>query len=75
MSSQNYHRGPWQDTQRAAIDDALAEVNVSPGDFIECEYSDGCRMEPIDPGGRAIDVEVVWSEVRQQFKAILRRQS
>jgi hypothetical protein len=67
------HRGPWEDSARAAMNAALAEVGVMPGEFLEVQYGEGVKFEPVDPEGRSISCEVEWSESRQQYKAILRR--
>lgn len=67
------HTGSWQDSPNAAINTAMAEVNLYAGEYIECVFSDGVRYEPLDSEKLAVDVEVVYSTTREQYKAILRQ--
>lgn len=71
--ARNTYVGPWQDSSDAAITAALSDVNVSRGEYVECMYSDGFKLEPINADKPAIDIEVIWSEPRMQYKAKLRK--
>ena len=66
------HRGPWADSVDAAVSAALAEVNVDVGEWTLLAYSDGyAAISPSDEW--RIDIEVKYSEVRDQYQSILRR--
>ena len=66
------YRGPWVDNSNEALDAALADVRVARGEYVVCEYSnDGYRLEPVDPDRLAIGAEVVYSEARQQYRAVI----
>lgn len=71
--AKNFHRGPWADGANAAIDNALAEVQVTREEFVVCEYSEGFKLAPIDESKSEINVDVIYSEARQQYRAELRR--
>jgi hypothetical protein len=73
--SANYHRGPWADSGDAAIDAALNEVRVTRGEYVECQFSEGLRLEPVGADRPAIDVDVIFSEARDQYRADLRRRT
>lgn len=65
------HVGSWADNPRAAIDEAMWEVRLDSAEFVECQFSEGSQMEPVDPEWPwRIDVDVVWCEARQQYRAI-----
>jgi hypothetical protein len=73
--STNIHRGEWTDTSATALSQALGEVGLTLGEFVQLDYADGPgRLEPIDPNMFSINVEIIYSEPRQQYKAILRRE-
>jgi hypothetical protein len=67
------YRGEWADTAVAAIDVALFAVQVARGEYVECQYGEGLRLEPVGADRPAIDVEVVYSTVREQYRAVLRQ--
>jgi hypothetical protein len=70
----NYHRGPWSDDYASALIRALDEVNVSLGEYIQCDYSTGdCVLKPVDPSRDDIDVEFTYSEAEDSVRAVLRR--
>lgn len=69
----NFHRGPWADTAQAAIIASLAEVQVDPAEYIECQYGEGSKFVGVDPTRPTISVDVVYSESRQQYRAELRK--
>lgn len=68
------HRGPWQDDPDPAVRVALDEVRVDEGDWLKVEKANGYVMVPLDPSVPwRIDVEVVYSEHRDQYRAVLRK--
>lgn len=74
MAASNSYTGPWEDTPKAAVNRAVADTKLPVEDYIECELSNGFQYRPIDPQGEwAVDVELVYSEARDQYRAKLRR--
>jgi hypothetical protein len=72
--SRTVHQGPYADSADAAITAALDEVKVTRGEYVECWYSQGLRLEPVDETQEtAIAVELFYSEGREQYKATLRK--
>ena len=69
------HRGPWVDNAASAMDAALAEVNVSRAEYVTVEFSGGYTLEPVGADRPAIGVEVIYSETRDQYRAVIWRQA
>jgi hypothetical protein len=68
------YTGPWADDAQSAITNALAEVGIMRGEYIECLYSSGdMRLATIEPDGAEIWVEIVYSEIREQYRVKLVR--
>lgn len=67
------YTGPWADEPQAAITAALTAVNVDRAEYVELQFHDSLRFEPIDPDRSSIEVEVLWSETRQQYRTRLIR--
>jgi len=69
------HTGPWADSFKAAYRAALSEVNLDLAEFISLEYGDdSITLVPCDESGKwEVDVEITWSESRQQYRAKLRQ--
>lgn len=71
----NTWRGPWVDHSSSAMDAALAEVNVDRSEYIVLEYgSGGFKLEPVGGDRPAIGVEIIYSEVRDQYRAVIWKQ-
>lgn len=76
MRSREEYRGPWADDPRAAITAALDEVGVDPNDgFVQVEYADAVALVPTHGQARRIEIDVTFSDHRQQYKAVLRREA
>lgn len=62
--------GPWADTHEAAIREAASDVKVD--DWMRLDFSEGARF--VDPEDRwQVDVDVAYSESRDQYRATLTR--
>ncbi len=68
------HRGPWADSPAAAVEAAMWEVGIAPGEWVECRYGEGSLHVSVDPEHPwEIHTDVAYSEGRDQYKATVRR--